>query len=193
MTSSLGLRIKKERERLGMTQGEFAEKLGIHRNTQARYETGAREPDAEYLGNAESIGCDYLYLLSGERTTPDSVLGLAAARILPAISERAGIDGSALLDLLHLAAEEEASTWKPEAGWQRGRPIDWNALQDALFADGALLHSVFYEVARILQELGAHLIWWKRAQVVLMFYRSSKETGQLDAKRLEEAVTLAAD
>jgi len=35
--------LKRRRERAGMTQGELAKRLGVHRVTMTRYETGAKK------------------------------------------------------------------------------------------------------------------------------------------------------
>lgn len=50
-----------------MTQGEFAELIGIHENTQGRYERGDRLPDGKYL-NAASSHADInpIWLLHGQ-------------------------------------------------------------------------------------------------------------------------------
>jgi transcriptional regulator with XRE-family HTH domain len=47
--ASIGERLKKERERLGLTQTAFAALADSSKRAQIRYESGERSPDAEYL------------------------------------------------------------------------------------------------------------------------------------------------
>ncbi len=64
---SIGDRLREERERLGLSQSEFAAKAGTTRKTQFNYETDARRPDADYLAALLGAGVDVLYVLSGQR------------------------------------------------------------------------------------------------------------------------------
>jgi phage repressor protein C with HTH and peptisase S24 domain len=63
----LGNRLKEERQRLGLTQGDFGAKLGVSKTSQFNYEAGDRVPDADYLQRALSLGVDVLYVLTGNR------------------------------------------------------------------------------------------------------------------------------
>lgn len=64
----LGQRLKDERERLKMNQTEFADACGVKKNAQIKYEKGERKPDTDYLENANEIGVDVAYVLTGIRT-----------------------------------------------------------------------------------------------------------------------------
>lgn len=65
----IGLRVKELRGKL--TQQEFANLLGVGRVSIARYETGERTPDAEFLFKAQQVlGADIVYLLTGIRSMP---------------------------------------------------------------------------------------------------------------------------
>ena len=192
MTTETGSRLREERERLGLSQAAFAEKMGVHRNTQVRYESGVRDPDTEYMERLSEIGVDFGYILFGKRSDSESLFGLAAARVLPGIAERVGICSEALIDLLHLAAEDEARTWGPSNTPERKGHIDYPALEDALFADGPLLAQMFYEMNRVAHEKSLNLPCTKKAQTVLMLFRTFKEAGQIDQKLVDAVVTLAA-
>lgn len=61
-------RIREERKRLGMTQDEFAEALGLSRATIAFYEAGRSLPDAAALERADLAGADIVYLVTGRRS-----------------------------------------------------------------------------------------------------------------------------
>lgn len=66
-TSAFGERLSEERKALGLSKTAFAARLGIHRNTQGNYESGAREPEAAYLAAAAGVGIDVGYVLTGTR------------------------------------------------------------------------------------------------------------------------------
>ncbi|MDO8315253.1 MAG: helix-turn-helix transcriptional regulator [Rugosibacter sp.] len=88
---SIGLRLKEERELLRLSRTDFATKVGIHRNTQARYESGTREPDAAYWETVRALGVDVDYVINeherkkrhslGDRN-PDSAL---LARVIESV------------------------------------------------------------------------------------------------------------
>lgn len=65
--TTFGQRLRSERERLGITQAEFAEVGGIKRTTQHLYETGVRVPDLNYFLRIKESGADLSYLVLGER------------------------------------------------------------------------------------------------------------------------------
>lgn len=63
--NSIGARLRTERERLGMSQAQLAEKAGVTRNTQGLYETGARSPDGNYFAAVAEVGVDVAFVLVG--------------------------------------------------------------------------------------------------------------------------------
>jgi transcriptional regulator with XRE-family HTH domain len=65
----VGARLREERMRLGLTQGEFAALGGLEQRAQLNYESGVRSPDANYLGALKPIGVDVVYVLTGQRST----------------------------------------------------------------------------------------------------------------------------
>ncbi len=56
-----------ERLRLGLTQGQLAEALGISRTSATMYEAGKQMPGAEVLMNLRHVGADVLFILTGQR------------------------------------------------------------------------------------------------------------------------------
>lgn len=64
---SIGLRIREERERLGLTQTQFAAAIGASKKSQIRYEDGSSSPDIDALIAWAEIGLDPMYVLSGVR------------------------------------------------------------------------------------------------------------------------------
>ena len=79
--SSIGDRLRKERDRLDMNQSDFASAAGTTRKTQFNYESDNRRPDADYLAAIAAIGADVLYILTGHR-------GKAAATAPPPLPEK---------------------------------------------------------------------------------------------------------
>lgn len=66
---TFGSRIKDERKRLRISQGELAERLGVSRSSIAFYETERTVPDVDFLVQADAIGMDTSYLVFGRRGT----------------------------------------------------------------------------------------------------------------------------
>lgn len=64
----IGVRIREERQRLGLSQAAFGEVGGVKKLTQITYEQGKRSPDARYLAALYRYGVDICYVISGERT-----------------------------------------------------------------------------------------------------------------------------
>lgn len=89
--SSIGDRLREERERLGLSQPELGAIGGVKKLAQINYEKGERFPGADYLAAMAAAGGDVLYVLTGKR------LGAAA----PALLAR---DEQQLLELYHAAS-----------------------------------------------------------------------------------------
>lgn len=60
-------RLLEERERLGLTQADFARRGGVGRTTQINYEAGQTSPPASYLLQLAAHGLDVVYVLTGSR------------------------------------------------------------------------------------------------------------------------------
>lgn len=70
---NIGLRLKEERERLGLSQTALALIGGVGKTTQIKYEKGSSNPDSAYLSAVSKEGVDILYVLEGQRLgTPDA-------------------------------------------------------------------------------------------------------------------------
>ncbi|MBC3948809.1 MULTISPECIES: helix-turn-helix domain-containing protein [Pseudomonas] len=66
--SGIGSRLRKERERLGLSQRAFGEIGGVEANAQGKYESGDRAPKADYLAAIAAKGVDVLFVLTGSAT-----------------------------------------------------------------------------------------------------------------------------
>lgn len=63
---NIGQRIKELRKALGMTQEDFAFKIGTARNTIANYEIGRREPTGQTIRSiCREFHVDYIWLTQG--------------------------------------------------------------------------------------------------------------------------------
>lgn len=67
---AVGVRLKSERERLGLSQDQMAEHCGVSRPTQYRYESGKGSPTGDYVNAAAKIGVNVQYVLVGSGTLP---------------------------------------------------------------------------------------------------------------------------
>lgn len=72
--SSIGERLREERERLDLSQSEMAllakdlGAKGATRQSQALYEKGEQSPSAAYIAAISTSGADVLYILTGKRS-----------------------------------------------------------------------------------------------------------------------------
>ena len=81
--SGIGYRLRKERERLGLSQRAFGEIGGVEANAQGKYESGDRAPKADYLAAVAAKGVDVLYVLTGTPTPiPVDNLSVAEEKVL---------------------------------------------------------------------------------------------------------------
>lgn len=67
---NLGARLKEERERLGMSQPEFAEIAGAKKHAQINWEKGVATPNGAAFESWSKIGVDVLYVITGQRIAP---------------------------------------------------------------------------------------------------------------------------
>lgn len=74
----IGVRLREQREGLGMNQTDFASAAGVSRKTLFGYETGERSPDAAALAAWGKLGLDILYVVTGEPIASPLAAGVAA-------------------------------------------------------------------------------------------------------------------
>jgi len=201
ISKGIGERLREERERLGLSQDAFAAKVGIHRNTQNKYEKGSRSFDMAYLHAIKGIGVDFVYVLDGIRAT--------TARHYEALQ----IFCRALLDALGYSARESAEIGDAAIDKVRtyGEPLDsWIdepvAMRELAIKTirespyfcrlrledmEATLSDALELVEQAAQRAGASLSPTKRAQAVMMLYRQAAKTGRVDIDLAEMVVKLA--
>ncbi|KMK28953.1 transcriptional regulator [Pluralibacter gergoviae] len=95
MKISIGVRLREERERLGLSQVAMGEIAGIRKQTQLKYEKGDSSPDATYLAALSKFGLDVLYVVLGIRSaaalTEDEEQLLASYRVAPLAIKAAAV------------------------------------------------------------------------------------------------------
>lgn len=65
--STIGERIREERERLKLSQSALAAIGGVGKHSQINYEADRRYPDASYFAHIADAGADVLFILTGRR------------------------------------------------------------------------------------------------------------------------------
>lgn len=100
--SDFSSRLKEERKRLGLSQAELGAAGGVSKDAQLNYESGERSPNAAYLEAIAAAGVDVLYVLTGRRSSlesmPDDLLTLVRAY------DHADKDGRMALQMVSLLA-----------------------------------------------------------------------------------------
>ncbi|MDD2721647.1 MAG: helix-turn-helix transcriptional regulator [Gallionella sp.] len=91
--STIGCRLREERERFGLNQTDFGAFGGVQKQAQLKYEKDERQPDAAYLAAIASMGADVLYILTGMRNentafSPTELAYLRNCRALPTSEAR---------------------------------------------------------------------------------------------------------
>lgn len=86
--STIGERLREERERFGLNQTDFGLFGGVQKQAQLKYEKGERVPDAAYLAAIATLGADVLYIITGMRnenvaSTPTELAYLRHCREYP--------------------------------------------------------------------------------------------------------------
>ena len=67
MVTTIGARLREERNRLALSQEAFGAIPGVTKQAQIKYEKGERHPDTLYLAAIAAAGADVLYILTGQR------------------------------------------------------------------------------------------------------------------------------
>ena len=80
--NGIGLRLKQERLRLGLSQRAFGEVGGVEVNSQGKYESGKRLPKSDYLAAVAVLGVDLLYVLTGQSASVITALSNCESVVL---------------------------------------------------------------------------------------------------------------
>lgn len=86
-------RLRQERARLDLSQGDMAVAGGISLRTQAAWEKGEQSPNADYLVSVSARGVDVLFVLTGRYQWEQPVGGQGAQHIILSGDEQALVKG----------------------------------------------------------------------------------------------------
>jgi transcriptional regulator with XRE-family HTH domain len=194
----IGKRLKEERERLGLTQAEFAKACGVGRTAQFNYEREERSPSSEYLDAAEALGADSLYIMSGTKKGDDWVYARAYKAMLYTIEMLLGLEENRL-EQIALKAVEIDRALKDNAALITKEEynlmvIDWlkSTTKVERCIDLDLFASILTSIEVIIERTGLSISPVKKSGAVTMLYRSFKPTGIIDHAMIEDTVKLAA-
>ncbi|WP_435608759.1 helix-turn-helix domain-containing protein [Pseudomonas knackmussii] len=108
---NLGARLKAERERLQLSQTDFAAIVGASKHAQINWEKGAATPNAAALEVWAGRGLDVLYVVTGQRSNGASTHHLteSGTSVTPALidADRLG----RIVELLEAFARNAGKCW----------------------------------------------------------------------------------
>ena len=194
-------RLRRERERLGLTQKEFADKLGVSRMTQVNYESGKRYPREEYFKNLKNVaGIDEFYLAFGMHSDDISNQTLGAQALIQAIEKELGLNHNDF-DEAWEEVTQCAATNVQEDTPASSKLLDETAayhanlvisFSPALLDEDDLL-DVLQEIEEAMLRHKIQLSPAKKARFILMLYRQRRIFGYLDKTVIEDAIALATE
>lgn len=196
MRDELGKRLKEERERLGLTQGELAEACGVGKTAQYTYEKGTREPSFSYLEAAEKLGMDVGYVMSGARKDDDWVYARAYKRLLYSLEMFLGLDEDRLEKITMLAVEcdrmldaRRPTSYEP----YNQAVLDWlsTSKNPERCMDLDLFAKTLAELEAVTARRGLVLPPDKKADATVMLYRAFKARNKIDEKMIDDTIRLA--
>lgn len=130
---NIGSRIRRERNRLGLTRSVFGKAGGVESGAQGRYESGTSSPRAEYFAGISAIGVDVLFVITGHHAS-DRVYSEASIRQANAVA-------AAMLPMPGSNPEEKCLAES----------------MTKLYLSVFELHNSIYEVALNIELHGAHI------------------------------------
>lgn len=137
--STLGDRLREERERIKLTQEQLAKCMGVSALTTGKYELNKTSPTAEFLLQLESVGIDPLYVLTGKRQQASEALPAEVDEVLMARGILTGqglrqdqvlISSVGLMWLLHLHERRRQQREETNLAWGYGLLQALAALDD---------------------------------------------------------------
>ena len=190
-----GLRLREERNRLGISQTDFAEQAGVSRGSQVNYESGEREPDAAYYEAIAKLGASLTYIHEGERIEGlPSFAGSIAERIFKKADTALNHDAMAMLFYLFGLNE----VYEIGGLAQSFSEDQETALIQAAFQDGETFWEAAEAIAKYAPRLGKPPLGEEptprlRAELILetlKLYDQVKERRQVS---LRDTIRLIAD
>ncbi|WP_371356133.1 helix-turn-helix domain-containing protein [Pseudomonas chlororaphis] len=109
--TTLGERLKEERERLGYTQPDFAALVDASKRSQIGWEQGRSSPDASSLEKWIEVGLDPLYVLTGNRGKARQVTNKSPSDDVKKISPIDIQRLNKIAKMLEAAAKQAGKRW----------------------------------------------------------------------------------
>lgn len=198
---ALGDRLKRERERLGLTQQQFADLVGVSRMTQGNYESGKRHPDARYLSEVSQAGVDLLYIATGKRQGDELYQVAAAECLLSCIAKALGLRGDSFSSIWEHATSLAACSIEAREGASSvnlsevDSKCDQGVRELFALAPGVMNEPLMIASVQAIEEeiarQGVNVGPEKKARAALMVYKKSATVGSVDVDSAKDAVSLA--
>jgi transcriptional regulator with XRE-family HTH domain len=96
LREAIGSRLKAERDRLGLTQSELADRLGVIRLTVVKYEAGISCPGIDQIATLEANNLDTDFIVDGHTSLSSESGRRQFAAILSWVQREAAISGHEL-------------------------------------------------------------------------------------------------
>lgn len=203
--STFGERLRSERERIGLSQEEFAKRCGVHRRSQVNYETDKRNPGEAYLDKLDDLGVDAAYVMTGDNKKPQYFyIEMQNELLVKLLGELGYSEYDAQISLRvfqekleEIAPKKEASTetvlWARQVAGHMFKDSKRIAMMidEASELDSILLGDVLASVDAELQKQAAKVSNQKRGRIVASTYRSAKVQGKIDSKTLTDVVAIS--
>lgn len=189
---AIGDRLREERERLRLTQADFAEKAGIHRNTQARYEASRREPDSGYIETLRALGVDVDYVLFGipDITIECPFLSFQGFNDKISLSECRGHASGLRMSANSLRVKHYAYCRTCKNNPINNLNVAPRSNHDV---DGRLLEQIIEHIETVVSDTKLSLTSIKKARAIVLLYRSAVASGKIDIKAIKDTISLASD
>ena len=200
------VRLKEERERIGLSQAKFGEACKVGKTAQFNYEKGDRTPSLEYIDLAGKLGVDIFYLLCGIKTDVSEARATGLLNVLYEIQCQLGLKSGEIEKLNQKMLEEVGKglwTYSDNQGHQFKKNFKsavktdveiWLAsatTPDKCF-DLDLFSTILSELEAVLQRKKVILTPIKKSASAIMLYRVFKSSGKIENTLIEDTVKLAA-
>ena len=186
IADTVGGRLRLERKRLGLTQAALAAELGLHRLTQANYESGSTEPPASYLRSLRRLGMDDVFIQSGVKAEPGRVQSNATERLLLALCDALQMPVERVNAAILAASKGEGhAEFRGHLNALLHTSLVLNREHKILELDRDALVDIIDSLERHLSAIGKHVSPLQKAHAIASLYRIFAEKGQVDAAMIE--------
>lgn len=203
--STQGTRIRDAREKLGLTQEEFAKRCGVHRRSQVNYELDRRHPGEAYLDALDAMGIDSVYIMSGEHRSDYVKYPTLYRYLLIYLLEALGYSEHDSLLILHGFEESIKKITKTDESSRSSNDLTRgiasrllsesktisSIISKAADLDSVVLGNVLDAVETELSKQSVSLSNEKKGRLVSTIYRNAIDQGHIDTRTLCDAVALA--